>query len=42
VTPIGAISAAIVGSSLSRDLTRATSVQMDYRADALLNQVVVC
>ena len=37
----GAIGAPIVGGSVSRDLTRATFMQMDYRADAWLNQVVV-
>ena len=41
VTPLGAIGAPIVGGSVSRDLTRATFMQMDYRADAWLNQVVV-
>ena len=41
MTPLGAIGAPIVGASVSRDLTRATIMQMDYRADAWLNQVVV-
>ena len=41
VTPLGTVGAPIIGGSLSRDLTRATFMQMDYRADAWLNQVVV-
>jgi hypothetical protein len=41
VTPLGAIGVPIVWASVSRDLTRATIMQMDYRADAWLNQVVV-
>ena len=41
VTPLGAIGAPIFGASVSRDLTRAAIMQMDYRADAWLNQVVV-
>ena len=41
VTPLGTVGAPIIGGSLSRDLTRATFMQMDYRADAWMNQVVV-
>jgi hypothetical protein len=41
VTPLGTVGAPIIGGSVSRDLTRATFMTMDYRADAWLNQVVV-
>ena len=41
VTPLGTVGAPIIGGSVSRDLTRATFMQMDYRADAWMNQVVV-
>jgi hypothetical protein len=41
VTPLGTVGAPIIGGSLSRDLTRATFMTMDYRADAWMNQVVV-
>jgi hypothetical protein len=41
VTPLGTVGAPIFGGSVSRDLTRATFMTMDYRADAWLNQVVV-
>jgi hypothetical protein len=41
VTPLGAIGKPIIGGSVSRDLTRAAIMEMDYRADAWLNKVVV-
>jgi hypothetical protein len=41
ITPLGAIGRPISGGSVSRDLSRATIMVMDYRADAWMNQVVV-
>ena len=41
ITPLGTIGRPISGLFVSRDLTRATIMMMDYRADAWMNQVVV-
>ena len=40
-TPLGTIGRPIRGGSVSDDLSRATLTEMDYRADAWSNKVVV-
>ena len=41
VTPLGTVGRPIVGFTASADLSRATVMVRDYRADAWLNKVVV-